>query len=48
MTPHLPPVVVIVPPPRSVAIGAELPPDVVTVSSLAVIAPPPLAMMPWA
>ncbi len=45
---YVPPLTVMVPPPRSVATGAELPPVVDTVRPFAVMVPPPLVMIPCA
>ena len=44
----MPPVAVIVPPPRSVAIAAEFAPAVEMSTLVSVTVPPPLAMAPWA
>ena len=45
---YVPPVTLIVPPPRSVTTAALLAPAVDTSRFVAVIAPPPLAMIPCA
>ena len=44
----VPPVAVIVPPPRSVAIAPELAPAVEMLTLVRTTVPPPLAIAPWA